>query len=96
VLNYDVPEIAENYVHRIGRTGRGFEKGQAWTFCSEEEKPLLDAIEEYIHKKIAVLDVSREDFRMTKALSEGPERDWKKLLEENEKNLQQQKRKKKS
>jgi len=39
VINYDLPEKPENYVHRIGRTGRGFNKGIAVSFCSTEEKP---------------------------------------------------------
>ncbi|PJC67697.1 MAG: hypothetical protein CO017_11065, partial [Zetaproteobacteria bacterium CG_4_8_14_3_um_filter_59_5] len=39
VINYDLPEKAENYVHRVGRTGRGENKGEAISFCSSEEKP---------------------------------------------------------
>ncbi len=38
VVNYDLPESSENYVHRVGRTGRGRQKGQAVSFCSTEEK----------------------------------------------------------
>ena len=44
VVNYDLPEKQENYVHRVGRTGRGTKKGQAISFCSTEEIPLLEAI----------------------------------------------------
>ena len=44
VVNYDLPEVAETYVHRIGRTGRAGHDGQAIAFCSEEEKPLLKDI----------------------------------------------------
>ncbi|MCL1945956.1 MAG: DEAD/DEAH box helicase [Chitinivibrionia bacterium] len=47
VINYDLPEIAENYVHRIGRTGRGTNKGEAISFCGEEEENLLKNIENY-------------------------------------------------
>jgi ATP-dependent RNA helicase RhlE len=47
VINYDLPEIAENYVHRIGRTGRGTNKGEAISFCGEEEEILLKNIENY-------------------------------------------------
>ena len=36
VINYDLPEVPENYVHRVGRTGRGKDKGWAIAFCSEE------------------------------------------------------------
>ncbi|MBK5284994.1 MAG: DEAD/DEAH box helicase, partial [Bacteroidia bacterium] len=41
VINFDLPEVAETYVHRIGRTGRAGETGTAFTFCSSEEKPYL-------------------------------------------------------
>jgi ATP-dependent RNA helicase RhlE len=47
VINYDLPEIAENYVHRIGRTGRGVNKGEAISFCGQEELGLLKNIENY-------------------------------------------------
>ncbi len=41
VINYDLPREAETYVHRIGRTGRAGAAGEAISFCSEEERPLL-------------------------------------------------------
>ena len=37
VINYELPEVAETYVHRIGRTGRAGHEGAAWSFCSEDE-----------------------------------------------------------
>ena len=45
VINFDVPEVQENYIHRIGRTGRADKKGIALTFITEKEKPLLESIE---------------------------------------------------
>ena len=45
VINFDVPEVPENYIHRIGRTGRADKKGIAITFITEKERPLLAAIE---------------------------------------------------
>ncbi|WP_128546866.1 DEAD/DEAH box helicase [Larkinella soli] len=66
VINYDLPEPPENYVHRIGRTGRGTARGQAVAFCSTEEKPLLKDIEAYLNKPIAVLDISKADYMATK------------------------------
>lgn len=45
VINFDVPEVQENYIHRIGRTGRADKKGIAITFITEKEKPLLTDIE---------------------------------------------------
>lgn len=44
VINYDLPEVAETYVHRIGRTGRAGCEGEAIAFCSEDERPLLKDI----------------------------------------------------
>lgn len=64
VINYDLPEKAENYVHRIGRTGRGFNKGIAVSFCSQEEKPLLDEIQTLLTKKIDVISVSKSAYKI--------------------------------
>lgn len=64
VINYDLPEKPENYVHRIGRTGRGFNKGIAVSFCSQEEKPLLEAIEETLGKPVSVIKVSQKDYKI--------------------------------
>lgn len=56
VFNYDLPEEAENYVHRIGRTGRAGEEGIAITLCDKEELELLEAIEYLIKKEIPVVE----------------------------------------
>ena len=61
VVNYDLPEEPENYVHRVGRTGRGDKKGQAITFCSSEEKPVLKVIETFLHNPIHVIQIDKED-----------------------------------
>lgn len=55
VINYDLPEVAETYVHRIGRTGRAGRSGRATAFCSMEERDLHKAIEKLINKKIEVV-----------------------------------------
>lgn len=52
VINYDIPNEAENYVHRIGRTARAGKSGKAYTFCSEQDVYSLPAIERYIGKQI--------------------------------------------
>ncbi len=52
VINYDLPNEAENYVHRIGRTARAGKSGIAYTFCSEQDVYSLPAIERYIEKQI--------------------------------------------
>jgi ATP-dependent RNA helicase RhlE len=65
VINYDIPEKPENYVHRIGRTGRGFNKGIAISFCAPEEKVQLQEIEKLINKKIDVMKVSKIAYETT-------------------------------
>lgn len=96
VINYDLPDEPENYVHRVGRTGRGVQKGRAVSFCSTEEKPLLDAIQKYIGKPIDTMTIEKSDYRETIAFSEDiPNNNWRLLLEEEEKNKEKKKRKKK-
>jgi ATP-dependent RNA helicase RhlE len=84
VVNYDLPEVAENYVHRVGRTGRGNNKGVAVSFCSPEEKPVLDEIEGFMDKAITVLKVDKADYTETLALTEDVNDNWKQLLREAE------------
>jgi ATP-dependent RNA helicase RhlE len=57
VVNYDMPSIPEDYVHRIGRTGRAGVSGVAVSLVSPEEKPQLQAIEELLRQKIPVAKV---------------------------------------
>ena len=52
VVNYDLPEVPETYVHRIGRTARAGKNGRAISFCAEHERPLLRAIERSIGKSV--------------------------------------------
>ncbi|MDQ6419654.1 DEAD/DEAH box helicase [Paenibacillus sp. LHD-117] len=56
VYNFNLPNIPETYVHRIGRTGRAGHSGVAVSFCEEEELPYLKDIEKLIKKKIPVVD----------------------------------------
>jgi len=65
VINYDLPEKAENYVHRVGRTGRGVNKGVALSFCSEDEKERLQEIQQFLHKEIEVLKIGKKDYSRT-------------------------------
>lgn len=58
VVNYDLPEVSETYVHRIGRTGRAGCEGRAYSFCAEEEIPLLRDIEKTIGRRIPVDDTA--------------------------------------
>ena len=54
VINYDLPDVAETYVHRIGRTGRAGNSGTALTFCSNEEKGMLKDIQKLTGKSLVV------------------------------------------
>jgi len=56
VINFEIPNIPETYVHRIGRTGRAGAKGTSLSFCDAEEKTYLRDIEKLINKKIPVID----------------------------------------
>lgn len=56
VFNFELPEVAETYVHRIGRTGRAGHEGQAIAFCSQEERPLLKGIQKLIGKAVPVYE----------------------------------------
>ena len=95
VINYDLPEVSENYVHRVGRTGRGTAKGLAVSFCSEEEKPILDEIESFLDKKINVMDISKSEYNQTLDFTDEHNDDWKALLKEDEKLTAAFKKKKK-
>ncbi|MCK5147273.1 DEAD/DEAH box helicase [bacterium] len=65
VINYDLPEKAENYVHRVGRTGRGVNKGIAISFCSKEERPVLKEIQTFLKKPIEVIAVDKHAYQQT-------------------------------
>lgn len=52
VINYDLPDVPETYVHRIGRTGRAGNTGTALTFCSKEENTMLKSIQKLTGKKL--------------------------------------------
>jgi ATP-dependent RNA helicase RhlE len=56
VINYEIPNIAETYVHRIGRTGRAGSSGTAYSFCDAEEKAYIRDIEKLINRKIPVIE----------------------------------------
>lgn len=95
VVNYDLPEKPENYVHRVGRTGRADKKGLAVSFCSQDEKPLLQDIEEYIGKSINVMEIKKQDYTETLAFTAESKSDWKTLMREAEEDEKKRKKKKK-
>jgi len=65
VINYDVPEHPEDYVHRIGRTGRAQNVGDAFTLTSGQELPALQAIEHFIGRKIPRLKLENFPYMYT-------------------------------
>ncbi len=99
VINYDLPDVAENYVHRIGRTGRGMSKGQALSFCSTEEKGMLTEIENYMGKTIEVIELGRELYQETLDFTKNENnttwRDIQKELDMAEAELKKKRKKKK-
>jgi len=98
VVNYDLPESSEQYVHRVGRTGRASQKGQAISFCSSEEKELLVDIENNLGKAVQRIAISKNDYQNTLDFTVDKSRDWKSLMkeaEEGEKNRKKKKRKSK-
>lgn len=95
VINYDLPDKPENYVHRIGRTGRGTKKGQAVSFCAKEEKKYLAEIESYITKPVEHLEIDKAVYKETITFNDPHEKDWKKLLHDDAKNPKSKKGKNK-
>ena len=57
VVNYDLPHVAEDYVHRIGRTGRAGAEGEAVSLVTPEDRPLMTAIERLMSKQVEVREI---------------------------------------
>ncbi|WP_187270836.1 DEAD/DEAH box helicase [Neolewinella aurantiaca] len=94
VINYDLPDQPDNYVHRVGRTGRGANKGIAYTFCAPEEHDKLRAVENYTGTEIKVIDVDRAVYRQTKEFNRIDNMDLGALMDEVEETLKRKKKKK--
>ena len=95
VINYDLPDKAENYVHRVGRTGRGKNKGQAYSFCAKVELPLLKDIEQFITMPVEVIPIDKKDYSNTITFSDAGEDNWKQLIADDKKELLKKRKKKK-
>ena len=94
VINYDLPEKAENYVHRVGRTGRGVNKGIALSFCSEDEKERLAEIQQFLNKEIEVIKLGKKDYARTMDITKKSiNTDVQALIEDHEAWLKTKKRK---
>ncbi|NQZ00575.1 MAG: DEAD/DEAH box helicase [Bdellovibrionales bacterium] len=94
VINYDLPEDPEYYVHRVGRTGRAFDYGEALSFCSPEEADKLKVIEEFIQAKIEVADV-HESALIDKSAAPPKKTNFAELIEQEEEMYKQKQQKKK-
>ena len=68
VINYRVPENAEDYVHRIGRTGRAEKEGDAFTILTADELEYAEAVEGFINKKIERKQLEGFDYQYTALL----------------------------
>jgi ATP-dependent RNA helicase RhlE len=66
----------------VGRTGRGDKKGQALSFCAAEEKPMLAEIEQFLNKRIAVLEIDKDEYRETLRMTEDVPDKWKDIMAE--------------
>ena len=73
VFNYDVPGHAEDYVHRIGRTGRAGREGKAITLCGPRDDKTLDAVEKLLQKDIPRIDNPLKSNKPETAAAEGEE-----------------------
>jgi ATP-dependent RNA helicase RhlE len=70
VVNYDVPQHPEDYIHRIGRTGRAEQSGDAFTLMVAADAPHVYAIERFIGKKIPRLKLENFDYQYTALFEE--------------------------
>src|ERR1700744_5439241 len=75
VINFDVPVVIEDYVHRIGRTGRAYQSGEAITFCNPAEMYYLRKIEKLIRQTIPVTAIPEDVFVEATPYDEKQEQD---------------------
>lgn len=86
VINFDVPAFHEDYVHRIGRTGRAFQEGKAMTFATKAELYHIDKIEKLIREKIPLkalppeVEIAKTPFEESQAMA--LDIDWQKKKED--------------
>ena len=95
VINYDLPREPENYVHRVGRTGRASKRGYAYSFCSEEEIKILETIQSFLEKDIQVIEVDKLDYKDTLNIERDRTHDIDALISDIEEYESRKKKKKK-
>ncbi|ARN77332.1 DEAD/DEAH box helicase [Nonlabens spongiae] len=88
VVNYDLPNVPESYVHRIGRTGRAGASGLAVSFCMLEERPYLKDIEKLIKTSIPVVEDHEFEFKMEDAAEPSHKKQNKRPRPKNNRNSQ--------
>ena len=74
VINYRVPENAEDYVHRIGRTGRAESEGDAFTILTADELDFAKSVENFVEKKIERRKLEDFEYTYTALLDDSPAR----------------------
>jgi ATP-dependent RNA helicase RhlE len=77
IINYDIPNVAETYVHRIGRSGRAGEEGVAISICEPEENVFIRDIEKLINKKIPLVEDNPFP-QSDKPMTEKEKKEWEK------------------
>jgi len=75
VINYDVPNTPDDYIHRIGRTARAEATGDAFTLMSKDEEPLLEAVERMLNKTLPRVTLPHFDYKQAAPQSHGPRHD---------------------
>jgi len=95
VVNYDLPDIPENYVHRVGRTGRAKNKGWAYSFCADHERETLQIIQTFLHKEIKEIKINKDNYQDTLKIERDRKLDYQSLVDEIEDYDKQKKKKKK-
>ncbi len=95
VINYDLPTETENYVHRVGRTGRFNKKGFAYSFCAKDEKPILDEIQKFLNAPIEEIKIDKDAYQETLNIERDRKQDINAVMEEIEDFENRKKRKKK-
>ena len=86
VINYDLPKNPKDYVHRIGRTGRAGEKGDAISFCTQKDEPMLKNIEREIQMTLDLQTLTggklqRVERPQVTVMSNSDTGDWGNLLD---------------
>ena len=94
VINYDLPTEPENYVHRVGRTGRASKRGYAYSFCARQELPILEAITSYLKKEIKEVKLTKGAYKETLSIEKDRTKDIEALITDIEEYEKKKKKKK--